>query len=167
MQENTKKTFTENITGMIDGFTKIVEKLGELADKGQEIRTKGSFEGAQNNLSGMYGVSVKFGAGDQGPKVSSFGNIKKDKETGETVVQEVREPMVDIFEESEYTHLIAEMPGIGTDDVTLSLTDDILSISAEKGDLRYKKEVLLPRQHVPEKMKYFCNNGILDVKLYV
>ena len=44
-------------------------------------------------------------------KVEPFGNVTKDKESGRTVVHEVREPLVDVFEEDDHVLVIAEMPG--------------------------------------------------------
>jgi HSP20 family protein len=97
-------------------------------------------------------------------KVEPFGNIRRDSQTGQTVVQEVREPMVDLFEEDEHLLIVAEMPGIGTEDVKLEVKDDVLKIKAERGDKKYRKEVLLPGVYRREKMSFSCNNGMLEIK---
>ncbi len=93
-----------------------------------------------------------------------FGNVRRDEKSGETVVQEIREPVVDVFEEKDHTLVVAEMPGISTKDVTLTVKDDLLTIYAEKRDKKYRKEILLPRSYPREKMKMTCNNGILEIK---
>ena len=73
--------------------------------------------------------------------------------------------MVDIFEEDDHTLVVAEMPGISKGDVKLELNDDVLSISAERGDKKYSKEVLLSKAYTKSKMSYSCNNGMVEIKL--
>ena len=45
------------------------------------------------HLKGVYGFNVKVGLGDDKVNIEPFGNIKRDKRSGQTVVQEVREPL--------------------------------------------------------------------------
>jgi HSP20 family protein len=110
------------------------------------------------------GFSVKMGLGGKGVKVEPFGNIRKDERTGEPVVQEIREPVVDVFEEEDHTLVVAEMPGISAEDIRLDVKDDLLSIYAEKGEKKYRKEVLLPRSYPREKMLISCRNGVLEIR---
>ena len=151
--------------GVFKGLADLIEKLGDLAEKGEQLKQSGEFQ--QRDVKGVYGFSVKVGLGDKGDKevkVEPFGNVRKDGRTGETVVQEIREPVVDVFEEKDHTLVVAEMPGIGTKDVHLEVKDDLLTIYAEKRDKKYRKEILLPRSYPREKMKISCNNGILEIK---
>ena len=151
--------------GVFKGLADLIEKLGDLADKGQELKKSGEFQ--QKDWKGVYGFSVKMGLGDKGDqeiKVEPFGNVRKDERSGETVVQEIREPVVDVFEEKDFTLVVAEMPGISTKDVKLEVKDDLLTIIAEKQDKKYRKEILLPRAYPREKMQMSCTNGILEIK---
>jgi HSP20 family protein len=151
--------------GVFKGLADLIEKLGDLAEKGEQLKKSGEFQ--QKDLKGVYGFSVKMGLGDKGDqeiKVEPFGNVRKDERSGETVVQEIREPVVDVFEEKDYTLVVAEMPGIRTKDVKLEVKDDLLTIYAEKKDKKYRKEILLPRVYPLEKMQMSCNNGILEIK---
>ncbi len=66
-------------------------------------------------VKGIYGFTVKVGLGDDGPRIEPFGNIRKDRESGHTVVQEVREPVVDVFEEEDHVLVVAEMPGVSVE----------------------------------------------------
>lgn len=156
------------ISGFLGGLTEIVEKLGELAEKSKDLSGQGELSdlGFGKQLKGVYGFNVRVGLGEDKVKVQPFGNIKRDKESGETVVQEVREPMVDIFEEDDHLLVVAEMPGIGAADVTLDIKDDVLAIRAERGEKKYGKEVLLPRSYLREKMEVSCNNGMLEIKCF-
>ena len=80
-------------------------------------------------------------------------------------VQEIREPMVDVFDEPDHLLIVAEVPGIMQEDVQLELHEDILIFAAEKGDKKYRKEVLLPASFSSDKMSFSCRNGILEIKL--
>lgn len=151
--------------GVFKGLANLIEKLGDLAEKGEQLKKSGEFQ--HKDVKGVYGFSVKMGLGDKGDKevkVEPFGNVRKDEKTGETVVQEIREPVVDVFEEADYTLVVAEMPGISTKDVKLEVKDDLLTIYAAKQDKKYRKEILLPRNYPKEKMIISCNNGILKIK---
>jgi HSP20 family protein len=152
--------------GIFKGLSSLVEKLGELAEKGGELSQTGEIRGtdAEKGVKGIYGFSVKMGLGGEGVKVEPFGNIRKDKATGEATVQEIREPLVDVFEEEDHVLIVAEMPGIGENDLQLDLKEDILTLSAERGDKKYRKEVLLPGSFEHEKMTVCCNNGMVEIK---
>jgi HSP20 family protein len=154
--------------GFLGGLTELIEKLGELAQTGKELSGKGDLSdfGSGKQLKGVYGFNVKVGLGKDEVKVEPFGNIKRDAQTGQTVVQEVREPMVDLFEEKDHLLIVVEMPGIGSEDVQLDAKDDVLTISAQRGDKKYRKEVLLPRVLPRDKMEVSCNNGMLEIKCY-
>jgi HSP20 family protein len=153
--------------GIFSGLTELVEKLSELAEKGEELSKSGKLEfdsKVGKELKGVYGFSIKTGIGGQGVKVEPFGNIKEDKKTGRSVVQEVREPIIDIFEEDDYALVVAEMPGVDVEDIDLTVNDDVLTITAESEDKKYQKEVLLPDVFPREKMSITCKNGIVRIK---
>ena len=160
----TETSFGAGLGGIMKGLGDLVEKLGELAEKGEELSKTGEIQG-KKGVKGVYGFTVKVGLGDQGIKVEPFGNVRTDKTTGQAEVQEIREPMVDIFEEKGFVLVVAEMPGIGPKDVRIDLRDDVLAIAAVKGDKKYRKEILLPGNFSPEKMTVSCNNGVVEVKL--
>lgn len=152
--------------GMLKGLGTLVEKLGELADAGVELKRSGELHGGESGkeVRGMYGFTVKVGLGGEGTKVEPFGNIRRDERSGRAVVQEVIEPAVDVFEEPEHTLVVAEMPGIGADDVQVSVEDDVLTISAASKTKKYRKEVLLPEAFPRDKMTVTCTNGVLEIR---
>ena len=161
-----KKEFKVGLDGLLGGFTDLLEKLSDLAEKGETLRKSGTLQGSSDDVKGVFGFTVKVGGlGDNGePRVEPFGNIRKDERTGESVVQEVREPMVDLFEETDHLLVVAEMPGISAADVKIEVEKDLLTLAAEKGKKKYCKEVLLPKPYPREKMEITCNNGILEIK---
>ena len=72
--------------------------------------------------------------------MESFGNIKTSKEG--PVVDDVREPLVDTFDESAEIVVVAELPGVAESEISVNVQDDILSIQTT-GTYKYAKEVLL------------------------
>ena len=150
--------------GLLGGLSTLIENLGELAETGEELKKSGEIRSPDGKLRGIYGFNIKVGLGDDGIKVEPFGNVRKDAKTGTAVVEEVREPMVDVFEEEDHVLVLAEMPGVGEEDIKLELNEDVLSIAAEKGEMKYRKEVLLPAAFSPAKMSHTCRNGVLEVK---
>ena len=157
---------THGLGGIFSGLTDLVAKLNDLAQTGEELRHSGELPGSGKGVKGIYGFTVKVGLGDQAPHVEPFGNIRQDKKTGEPVVQEVREPVVDLFEEKDHLLVVAEMPGISVKDVQLEVKDDVLTLTAAKGEKKYRKEVLLPGSYPKAKMRLACNNGVLEIKCF-
>ncbi len=155
------------IGGILGGLTEIVERLAEIAEKGDELSKVGNLDlkgGGDKNLKGVYGVSFKVGLGGKDVKVEPFGNVRKDNKTGESVVQEIHEPITDVFEEEDHVLVIAEMPGIDAEDVRYALKDDILTISAEIEGRRYRKEILLPAEFRQDQLAVSSKNGIIKIK---
>ncbi|MDZ4241685.1 MAG: Hsp20/alpha crystallin family protein [Candidatus Omnitrophota bacterium] len=164
-----EKAGGENRFGRIlSGLTDIAEKLNEISEKGETVTKKGefTFPSKEGGVKGVYGFSLKTGLGgkDDQIRVEPFGNIRKDKKTGEAVVQEIHEPLIDVFEDEDATTLIAEMPGVGAEDIKIEVRDDVLTISAQKGEKKYRKEVLLGHGISKEKTSVTCNNGIVTIR---
>lgn len=166
-----KDNVTGNVEGILRGLGDLVQKLGDLAEKGEQMKRSGVFDidtGGGKNAKAVYGFSMKMGLdGNQEAHVEPFGNVHRDEKTGETTVQEVSEPLVDVIEESDHVLVLAEMPGVADEDVHLDLNGDILVLHAEKGSKKYHKEIVLPRSFDSKAMERSCRNGILEVKLKV
>ncbi|AJY39684.1 Hsp20/alpha crystallin family protein [Burkholderia humptydooensis] len=150
--------------GIMSGIVNLVEKLNELAQTGNELQLLKE-RATDTGIRGVYGINIKVGLGQDKDRVSvePFGNIRKDK-SGHAVVQEVIEPIVDVFEESDHTLVVAEMPGVSMEDIRLDVQDDMLTIVAEHRPKKYIKEVLLPRPYTRDQMQFGCNNGILEIR---
>jgi HSP20 family protein len=165
---NTKRDGTKGLVGglegMVSGIVNLVEKLKELDQSGHELHEVKEFGGG-SGIRGVYGINVKVGLGDDKEKVSvqPFGNIRKDK-AGHPVIQEVIEPIVDVFEETDHTLVVAEMPGVAFDDIRLDVHKNVLTIIAEHRPKKYCKEVQLPRAYTRDQIHLSCNNGIVEIK---
>ncbi len=159
-----KPSPTGDLGGILNGFGNFVEKLAELAEKGQELRQSGELRSDDGTVRGVYGFNVKMGIGGQDLEVEPFGNVGPEEDGDRVTVHEVREPMVDVFEEEDCVLVVAEMPGVGQEDIELDLQDDILTIRAEREEMQYRKEVLLPAAFAQERMSASCRNGVLKVR---
>ncbi len=164
-KKETDSSFDLGLGGIFKGFSDIVEKLSDLAEKGEEFKKTGEIKGLDKNVSGLFGISIKVGGlGIDNIKVEPFGNIHKDDE-GKVTVNEVREPIVDTFEEKDHILVVAEMPGVDEKDIHIDLKDDILQISAETSHKKYQKEILLKECFTNDEMVHSYKNGILEIKL--
>lgn len=151
--------------GLFKGLGNLVDLVSELSEKGQIIKERTeqfTGEGPLKDLKGVYGFSFKMGSGGE-PEVQSFGNVKKSEEG--PVVDEVREPMTDIFEEENEIQIIAEMPGVDEKDVKLDLQGDVLTIDANHPKRKFHKELLLSAKVKAETISYSITNGILEIKI--
>lgn len=154
------------INGLLGGLNELVERFKELAEKGETLSRSGTLGEDNRGVRGVYGLSVKFGlGGDDKPTVEPFGNIRPDEQTGESRIHEVREPLTDLFEEEDHLLVVAEMPGVAESDLTVEIDGDLLTLQATRGDIRYRKELLLPRPMTTEGVQVSCNNGLVNIRL--
>lgn len=156
-------TILGGINNLLD-FAKDVANLIEKSDTTGESQIKsqtGTFK-TKSGMSGVYGFNVKMGIGGE-PIVNKFGNITHTDKG--PVVEEVREPLVDIFDEKGEILLVVEIPGADEDKIKTELEGDILNVSAEGKDRKYAKEILLKSPVNKEGMKHTFKNGVLEIHL--
>jgi HSP20 family protein len=153
-----------SLGGLFKGIENLVDLAAKLKDAGGEINKEGEIDlsNLKEGMKGVFGFSVKTAVGGK-PVVESFGNVKKTPKGPK--VEEEREPITDVFDEDQEIRIYAEMPGVNEADIKLDLTEDILDISAQTGDRKYHKEVLLPAKVQADTMTCSYANGILEIKV--
>jgi len=153
-----------SLGGLFKGIEKLVDLAGQVKEAGGEIKKEGEIDLShlKKGMKGVFGFSVKTGMGGK-TVVEPFGNIKKTPKGPK--VEEMREPITDVFDEKEEIRVYAEMPGVKEGDIKLDLKGDILDVSAQSGDRKYHKEVLLPVKVKPETLTSSYKNGILEIKM--
>lgn len=145
--------------GLFKGLGNLIDLADKLKEEG--IERRGEIKGLPGGAKGVYGLSIRTLAGK--PVIESFGNIR---ETGKgPVVEEIREPIVDVFDEKDYILVIAELPGVTEERIKVEVAGDILNLSASDTDRKYAKEILLPSKVRPSPLKTVYKNGILEIKL--
>jgi HSP20 family protein len=153
-----------SLGGLFKGIESLIDLAAKLKESGGQINREGEVDLShlKEGMKGVFGFSVRTAVGGE-PVVESFGNIKQTPDGPS--VEEVREPLTDVFDEERQIKVYAEMPGINREDIHLDLKDDILDIRAESGKRKYHKEVLLPAPVDPKTMTFRYNNGILEIEV--
>lgn len=143
--------------GLFKGLGSLIDLASQIQEEG--IEKSGEIKGLPKDVRGVYGLSIRTLAGK--PVIESFGNIRETARG--PVVEEVREPLVDVFDEKDYIMVIAELPGVTRDGIKIEVTGDILKLTAAGIDRKYAKEILLPARVKPDVAKTTYSNGILEV----
>ncbi len=163
-QRSPKMNIDLGLGGIFKGMGDFFELISEMAERGEsEVSRSGEFtvKGLGDRAKGVYGFTVRTGLGGT-PTVERFGNIRSTDEG--PVVDAVREPMVDVFDEGESVLVVAELPGVAEDEIEVEVRDDVLSLEA-KGDRKYAKEVLLPYPVDVATLRKAYKNGVLELRL--
>ena len=153
--------------GVFKGISNLIDLAAKLQQEGKsEFSRTGEIKGlGPKGAKAVYGLSIKLGGlAGESPQVETFGNIKKD-EKGAPVVEEVREPLVDVFDEADKITIIAEIPGVEEKNIQIEVKDDIIELKAEDSDKKYHKEVLLPSKVKKESLCSTYRNGVLKITL--
>lgn len=145
--------------GIFKGLGNLIELVQSLEDMGGKIEKSGEVE-APGGVKGVYGFSVKTLGGK--PVIDTFGNVKVTPKG--TIVDNVREPLVDVFDEDDHVAVIAEMPGLEEGDIKFEVNGDILQISASTKNRGYFKEVLLPCRVDSEPTSKSYKNGLFEIR---
>ncbi len=154
-----------SLGGIFRDLGNLIELAGKLAEEGEEIRKERVFTArgpGGKELQGIFGVSVRTLEGGKSV-FETFGNIKKTPKG--PVVEEVREPIVDLFDEKSHVRLIAELPGVSDEGLSIELKGDILNLNAAGKERQYAKEILLPCPVKQESLQKSFHNGILEITI--
>jgi len=163
-KDDKKETdFGFNLGGIFEGLGSLIDSVSKITKEGKgTISKSGEIKGLGDKVKGVYGFTVRTLAGGES-KVESFGNIKKTPKG--PIVEEEREPIVDVFDEKDHIMVIAELPGVNEEDIKTEIKGDILNISTQKEERKYKKEILLPSKVEADPTSSIYKNGILELKL--
>ncbi len=153
------------IGGLFRNLGEAVDLLGKLVEIGGTSAQQGEFrvKGLGDKARGVYGFSVRTGLGGaSGARVEPFGNVHRSREG--FVVDESREPIVDVFDERDEVVVTAELPGAKDAEIVVELKDGILNVET-KGERRYAKEIELPAAVDPASLQKKYNNGVLEIRM--
>lgn len=149
--------------GLFKGIGSLLDLASKMVEEGKgEYSRTGAVETPGGKAKAVYGFSMKIGLGGK-PVIETFGNLRPTD--GGAAVAETREPLVDVLDEGERLVVIAELPGVAEKDIHVQVKEDILELTAEAGDRKYRKEILLPGAVAAESMESSYRNGILEIKL--
>ena len=110
----------------------------------------------------VYGFSIIHRPGED-PELREFGNVTEYSQNEEDLfTSETKDPLIDIFENGELVHILAEFPEIGKEDLLLHATAQNLEIKVT-GPPEYSEDVELPVRVDPKSAKASYKNGVLEV----
>jgi HSP20 family protein len=149
------------------GFGGIFKGLGSLIDLASKMNEEGvnktgEIKGLPKDMKGVYGFKISTLQSGK-PFIETFGNVKETAKG--PVVEEVREPIVDVFDEKDRILVIVELPGVSKEKIKVEVNGDILNLTTSDKERRYAKEILLPHKVNAETLKTSYKNGILEITL--
>jgi len=116
----------------------------------------------------VWGRSVTVGP-DGKPVIQDFGNIKPTKrlQPGKALfdLKKEREPLVDVLNGEKEITVIAELPGVDKNDISINSTENTLDLVVNAKERKYRKELNLSEKVDPKSAKASYKNGILQVTL--
>ncbi|MFQ5878832.1 MAG: Hsp20/alpha crystallin family protein [Dehalococcoidia bacterium] len=118
--------------------------------------------GRGGQVRGVYGVSMRPVAGGV-PRVEQFGNVRQTEQG--PVIDEVREPLIDLFDEGDTLLIVAELPGVNEKDIRVAVDGGHLKLSTTTTQRCYFKDLPLPCPIDGEMVKSTYKNGVLKVIL--
>ncbi len=156
------------LDGLINGMASILGKFSELAEKGESLKRAHSETSADGKVATSYGFSVKFGPGkDNETRVEPIVKpaAAKPKPADKPPTLSTREPHVEVFDEADYVLVVAEMPGVSSDDVALTFLEKNLTIQGKSKTAEFQKVLELPAVFGPEHVAISSNNGVIEIRM--
>ncbi len=151
--------------GFFKGLGNLIELAGKVAEDGEEFKKEQTFTAkgpGGKNLNGIFGVSIR--TLDGGKSVfETFGNIKKTPK-GQLLRKSGSRSLI-VFDEQGHVRLIAEVPGVSEEGLSIELKGDILSLNAASKERQYAKEILLPCPVKKETLQLSFHNGIIEITI--
>ena len=112
----------------------------------------------------VYGYSMTIGP-DGKPVVREFGNLRSGEGRPLKAIQGKREPLIDMVNSGKEVRVIAEMPGVRKEDINVTVNEKSMTISVDREDRGFYKELDLPGIVNPKGARSTYNNGILEVTI--
>ncbi|MFQ6062644.1 MAG: archaeal heat shock protein Hsp20, partial [Methanosarcinales archaeon] len=122
------------------------------------------FEDIEDEIKGpfVYGFSLTHRPGEE-PEIREFGNVRP--RFGRPIEISEITPLVEVFKSDDKIHVVADMPGVEREDISLDCSETSLEIYASHGDKKYSKHVELPSKVDPNSATATYKNGVLEVIL--
>ena len=108
----------------------------------------------------VYGFSVTKRPGEA-PEIFEFGS----RPMVDDPVPDGYKPLLEIFETDDCVHVVAELPGIEKEDVSMDATENTLTIRVLIEDREFVEAIDLPARVDPSSATASYRNGVLEVAL--
>ncbi len=139
-----------------DPFEDIFEQMNEMIE---EMMSQGGFPGMQPGSSDFSFGGTRFTQGPDGEAdFQSFGDWPGAGDvSGDSFTH------VDVMEEDDEIHVVADLPGVDKEDIDLKVKADHLKIEASNEERSYEEVVKLPADVDEDSASASYNNGVLEV----
>ena len=148
----------EDITGRLEDLREKLKQIGAkpvLSD--EEWRQGGTSITGQIRTRGLLGEREYHIGVAGGPKA---------REKASPGRPEMVEPPVDVFVENDEVTIVADIPGVGLEDLELTAEGSVFSLSTKAIAPRgYRKELRLEAEIEPGSLRATCRNGVLEVRV--
>ena len=154
-----------DIRKMFDDLDRKFSTAEDMINKMFRVIRQGDAQPLAINLPYYYGYQINVGP-DGKPHVREFGNVRPTRR-GLVEQTEIRKPLVDTnFNEKENIYIItAEMPGISKEDIKVNVSQQTVTISADRGEKKYLTEIPLDIELDGASAKATYTNGIVELKI--
>jgi HSP20 family protein len=150
---------------MFDDIDKEFSTTKEMLSRMFRTIREGDVQSLESNLPYYYGYQINVGP-DGKPHFREFGNVRPT--TRRLIEQsEIKKPLVDTnFNEKENTYVVtAEMPGVTKEDIKVSVSQQTVTIKADRGGKKYLAEIPLDVELDDASTKATYTNGIVEIKI--
>lgn len=145
------------LEGVADALGAFLRQVESLASRQSE---RSSPDGA---LRAVVGCSVRVGL--NGARVQTFGHVPRDgAEPATADAPLAREPLSEVFEEPGQLRVVAELPGVAPEALSLRVEGRELTLEAE-GAPAWRARIALPADVRADGLAHTLRNGILEATL--
>jgi len=149
----------EEVRGRLEELRKKLKQAG-----GKEVRTDQEWSGEGVSISGHVRTRGVLGEGEY--RIGTGTQPGRQRRPKAPEPPETVEPVVDVFDEPREILVVAEVPGVGINDLELKIQDKVLSLSTKPETRRgYKKDIELNSEVDANSLRATCRNGVLEVRL--
>jgi HSP20 family molecular chaperone IbpA len=179
-----RKGRPDGLTGF-EALTELGNRLSALADgvrtafadagkpdngdnhaQGQNSEDQFSIQTPAGPIKGVASYGLRVGSiPPRGPAGTSGAGLQAEvRKRKAPDVEGAREPLVDMFDESHDVIVTAELPGVRSEDIRVTLTDGELLIET-MGNRRYRSILTVPVSVSTSRPVHALRNGILEIRL--
>ncbi len=153
--------------GFLDGLWDFLKMLEDMEKKGETMRTvSGEVEGlGYSRMSYDYSVKVGIGREDFPPHSRRGFRSRRLQGYSKNDLKS-REPLMDVFDKGDHVMVVAELPDVKEEDITLEVAGDILKIGANTPSGRFERDIMVPEEgEIGKILDASFKNGVLEIRL--
>ena len=145
------------------GLESLLDTVIKLEEEGrQEHHYEGEANSRSGHLKALFDFSIKTNLLDNLPVriTEPVGAVAQ-----KHVIEEEREPFIDLFNEEEYVLINVELPDVAEKDIQTEVHGDILILSTTGNNQTLIREVILPERIDATTITKKHTNGILEIRM--